>query len=249
MKVVDIRQNNIAKLKEKFPQADFIVGDSSSLVTWKNLHTEAISQVIITLRDPDIVKETCRIIRESLRIEVMVLIISYEVYDTSILDEYNVIVIKPMQLGLDIISSMLDKNVAWPINIGNRQGEIVEVQVMKNSHLVGVKFKHIRPANWSVALIYKDGKPTIPNSNTRIKIGDRLIIVGEPQVVKGVIDTLSKGEPNFPLQFGPNIAVVCTSSNPAIIDESIYFLKNTMAKKLKLFPVVGQIVKKSGRKK
>ncbi len=96
MKVVDIRQNNIAKLKEKFPQADFIVGDSSSLVTWKNLHTEAISQVIITLRDPDIVKETCRIIRESLRIEVMVLIISYEVYDTSILDEYNVIVIKPM---------------------------------------------------------------------------------------------------------------------------------------------------------
>lgn len=75
----------------------------------------------------------------------MVIVISYDEYDTDILDKYNVTIIRPLQMGLDIIANLLDKNVSWPVNIGNREGEIVEVQVLKNSHLIGVKLEAYTP--------------------------------------------------------------------------------------------------------
>lgn len=243
LKAFDIRENHIAKLSSQFPDVEFIAGDASSFVSWKKININAVSQVIITVRDKDITYETCRIIRQVLKLDIMIIVISYDAYDTSVLDEFSVTVVRPVQMGLDIIASLLDKNVSWPVNIGNRQGEIVEVQVLKNSHLVGVRLKHIRPVSWQISLIYKDGKPQLPTPNTRIQIGDRVIIVGEPKVVKGVVDTLSKGEPNFPLQFGQNIAVLISDQHPELTDEAIYLVKNTMAKKLQLLPMAGRLIK------
>ncbi|ADD68704.1 TrkA-C domain protein [Denitrovibrio acetiphilus DSM 12809] len=248
IKVMEIKEAAIDKLKGQFDDVEFINGDSSSLVTWKKLDKQAISQIIITIRDKDIVHETCRIIREYLELEILIIVISYDDYDTGILDEFNITVVRPLQMSLDIIANLLDKNVSWPVNIGNREGEIVEVQVLKNSHLIGVKLKHIRPISWSVALIYKNGKPSVPNANTRITIGDRVIIVGEPNVVKGIIETLSKGEPNFPLQFGPNIAVLCHRQYPKLIDEAVYLLRNTLANKLHILPVKGKSISKLAEK-
>lgn len=243
IKVIDINQSYVEKLDEKFPEVDFITGDSSSLVTWKKLESQAISQIIITVRDKDVVHETCRLIREFLELEIMVIVISYDDYDTSTLDEFNVTIVRPMQMGLDIIASLLDKNVSWPVNIGNREGELVEVQVLKNSHLIGVRLKHIRPVSWNVALLYRQGKPQLPTPNTRILVGDRVVIVGEPNIVKGVIETLTKGEPNFPLQFGTSIAVKSTSQLPELIDEAIYMYKHTMAKRVCIMPVQGKSIK------
>jgi len=243
IKVIDIKESYIAKLNEKFPDVEFINGDSSSLVTWKKLDHQAISQIIITVRDKDIVHETCRLVREFLKLEILIIVVSYDDYDTSALEEFNVTVVRPMQMGMDIIANLLDKNVSWPINIGNRDGEVVEVQVLKNSHLIGVRLKHIRPVSWSIALIYVDGKPQLPNANTRIQVGNRVILVGEPNVLKGIIDTLSKGEPNFPLQFGPNIAVYSCIQNKEMLDEAIYIQKHTMAKKVLILPVAGKTAK------
>lgn len=238
--VIDIRLNHIEKLAEKMPDVEFISGDASSLVTWKKINQEALAHIIITLRDPDIVQEICRIARDVFELDIMIIVVSYGDYDTEILEKYNVTIIKPMQMGIDIVATLLERNVSWPINIGNRQGEIVEVQVLKYSHLVGVKLRHIRPVSWSVALIYKDGRPLLPSPDTRISVGDRLIIVGEPKVVKGVVDTLSKGEPNFPLQFGQNISVYSSSQFPKLMNEAVYFYNNTLAKKLNIMPVSGK---------
>lgn len=243
IKVIDIQKSYTEKLDKKFPEVDFITGDASSLVTWKKINHKAIAQVIITVRDKDIVQETCRIIREFLELEVMVIVISYDEYDTDILDKYNVTIIRPLQMGLDIIANLLDKNVSWPVNIGNREGEIVEVQVLKNSHLIGVKLKHIRPVSWNIALIYVDGKPQLPTANTRIHIGNRVVLVGEPNILRGVIDTLSKGEPHFPLQFGQNIAPMSTSQHPKLTDEAVYLYNHTMAKKVNILPVKGKSIK------
>jgi hypothetical protein len=248
IKIIDIRESYVNESELMFPDVEFITGDSSSLVTWKKLDTQAISQVIITVRDMDVVHETCRIIRNFLKLEVMIIIISYDDYETSPLDEFNVTIVRPMQLGLDYIANLLDKNVSWPINIGNRDGEIVEVQVLKNSHLIGVKLKHIRPVSWSIALIYVNGKPQIPNANTRISIGDRVVLVGEPNVLKGVIDTMTKGEPNFPLQFGNGIALYMCQSHADLLSEALYMQKHTMAKRLHILPIGGKVPKGTAEK-
>jgi len=138
---------------------------------------------------------------------------------------------------------MIEKNVAWPVNIGKGAGEIVEVQVLRYSHLVGVRLKHLRPSNWNVALIYSKGKILLPNNESRINIGDRLIIVGDPQVVKSIVDTLSKGVPNFPLRFGQTLSVYISAAYPEIVNEAVLLHTNTLSKKLTLIPHLGKGIK------
>jgi hypothetical protein len=174
---------------------------------------------------------------------VQIIVLSYGNYDDSVLNKFNVNIVRPMNVGIEIVASMIEKNVAWPVNIGKGLGEIVEVQVLRYSHLVGVKLEYLRPASWNIAMIYSDGKPMLPNKESRISIGDRLIIVGEPQVVKSIVDTLSKGVPNFPLRFGPTISVYVSDSYPEIINEAMLIHEKTLSKKLTLIPHLGKGIK------
>ncbi len=243
VKVVDIRREYQESLKDTLAGVELIKGDASSIVTWKKISVSEVMNIIITIKDPDVVSECCRIAREVYELDVQIIVLSYGNYDDSVLDKYNVNIVHPLNVGIEIIASMIEKNVAWPVNIGKGEGEIVEVQVLRYSHLVGVKLKHLRPNNWSVALIYSGGKAILPNKESRINIGDRLIIVGEPQVVKSVVDTLSKGVPNFPLRFGQTLSVYASASSPEIVGEAVLLHTGTLSKKLTLIPHIGKGIK------
>ncbi|MGE4497620.1 MAG: NAD-binding protein [Deferribacterales bacterium] len=243
LKVVDIRREYQESLKDALSGVELINGDASSIVTWKKISVNEVMNIIITIKDPDVVSECCRIAREVYKLDVQIIVLSYGNYSDSILDKYNVNIVHPLNVGIEIIASMIEKNVAWPVNIGKGAGEIVEVQVLRYSHLVGVRLKHLRPTNWSVALIYSGGKILLPNKESRINIGDRLIIVGDPQVVKSIVDTLSKGVPNFPLRFGQTLSVYISANYPDIVQEAVLIHSNTLSKKLTLIPHLGKGIK------
>lgn len=243
LKVVDIRRDYQDSVRESLKGVELINGDASSIVTWKKISTNEIMNIIITIKDPDVVMECCRIAREVYSLDVQIIVLSYGNYYDSILDSYNVNIVHPLNVGIEIIASMIEKNVAWPVNIGKGAGEIVEVQVLRYSHLVGVRLKHLRPSNWNVALIYSKGKILLPNKESRINIGDRLIIVGDPQVVKSIVDTLSKGVPNFPLRFGQTLSVYISAAYPELVNEAVLLHTNTLSKKLTLIPHLGKGIK------
>ncbi|HAL87237.1 MAG TPA: hypothetical protein DCM31_10510, partial [Deferribacteraceae bacterium] len=139
LKVVDIRRDYQDSVRESLKGVELINGDASSIVTWKKISTNEIMNIIITIKDPDVVMECCRIAREVYSLDVQIIVLSYGNYDDSILDSYNVNIVHPLNVGIEIIASMIEKNVAWPVNIGKGAGEIVEVQVLRYSHLVGVR--------------------------------------------------------------------------------------------------------------
>ncbi|QAR34418.1 hypothetical protein EP073_13720 [Geovibrio thiophilus] len=243
LKVVDIRKEYQESMKDTLAGVELINGDASSIVTWKKININEVMNIIITIKDPDVVSECCRIAREVYGLDVQIIVLSYGNYPDSLLDKYNVNIVHPLNVGIEIIASMIEKNVAWPVNIGKGAGEIVEVQVLRYSHLVGVRLKHLRASNWSVALIYSGGRIILPNKESRINIGDRLIVVGEPQVVKSVVDTLSRGVPNFPLRFGQTLSVYISANYPEIVKEAILIHSNTLSKKLTLIPHLGKGIK------
>ena len=241
--VVDIRRDHLESIKTKYPDIETVNGDASSMLTWKRLPLDDISHIIIALRDEDIVQEACRIARTSFDLQSPIIQIAYSEKLNEGIQEYGVTTLNPIDLGIKAVNGIIEKNVAWPLNIGKRQGEIVEVNVLKNSHLVGRKLKYLRPSTWSIAFCYRGEKNIIPTGEFELKIGDKVIIVGEPKILKGVIDTLTKGEPQFPLQFGHYINLPLLSKCSGMLDEAVYFYKKTHATKISVMPVIGKNMK------
>ncbi len=103
-------------------------------------------------------------------------------------------------------ASLLEKQIVSGVitatNIGLGQGELVEVTVLPTSILVGYPVGKFSSKRWKIAAIYRGNKLILPNKKTVIKPGDKVLIVGDPKVLKHIINLIRSGEPHFPNQFG-----------------------------------------------
>jgi hypothetical protein len=75
----------------------------------------------------------------------------------------------------------------------------------------------------------------LPTGETKIKIGDRVVISGYPSVVENIVNIFIKGIPQFPLQFGTDIAVPLNPDNLKPLEEAEYLRKNSKAHKLQIY--------------
>ncbi len=114
-------------------------------------------------------------------------------------------------------------------NVGLGQGEIVEVSVLPGSMLVGRTLRELHPRRWLIAAVYRAEQVVIPHGDTRIEAGDRVLIVGEPEILPAIAALASTGESEFPLQFGSHVVSACGSQLPAILPEVGYLLAETEA--------------------
>ncbi len=241
---IDIDEDIINSLKEKYKDSNiqFIVGDASSLLTWKKIKKnnenifEKITHIIITVRDPEVSLETCRVVKEVLGIEAKIFVLLFYEEKEADFEKYNVEILKPTDLITKILLTKIEKNYSIAINIGLRQGEIIEINILARSHLVDRKLKYLKATRWRIAAIYRDGKLIIPTGNEKIRIGDKIVIVGDPKVLQNLVDLFTKGVPQFPQQFGANIAIPYNSSFKKNLEEAVYIKKNTQAHKILVYP-------------
>lgn len=239
---VDFDEKNIEELSSKYKNyknITFIKGDASSILTWKKINLQNLSSIISTIQDKDVALEICRIGREAFKISkdtpfIVLLIDSSSKKD---FERYNVEIIEPADIVSKKIVSLVEKNFYVAINIGLGKGEIVQTEVRAPSHLVERKLKYIKSTRWRVAAIYRDNKKFIlPTPEDVIKVKDKVVIVGYPSVVESIVNIFLKGIPQFPLQFGNNIAVPFNKDYTRSLEEAEYLRKNSKAHKLLIFP-------------
>ncbi len=242
---VDIDKELILSLKEKYSDENiiFVEGDASSLLTWKKIKKldenifEKINNIIITVRDPDVSLETCRVATEVLNIKANIFVLLFFPDRKSEFDKYeNIEILEPTELITKILLTKIEKNYSIAINIGLRQGEIIEINILARSHLVDRKLKYLKATRWRIAAIYRDGKLIIPTGNEKIKIGDKVVIVGDPKVLQNLVELFTKGVPQFPQQFGANIAVPYNSLFRKNLEEAVYIKKNSQAHSIYIYP-------------
>ncbi|NPA12935.1 MAG: hypothetical protein GXO45_02990 [Aquificae bacterium] len=236
---VDIDQQKIEKLKERFRDKGditLITADASSILTWKKLPLQSISYIISTVRDFDITLEICRIAREVFELDIPILAFVYEEENLEKIEKYNVEIINPIEIVKSIVLSKIERNFKTAINIGLGKGEIIQVDILARSHLVDRKLKYLKPSRWRIAAIYRDGELIIPDGEERIKVGDKVVIIGDPKVLENLVNILLKGIPQFPLQFGENFATVYHKKYKRDFEETAYLKKNTKANKLLIYP-------------
>ncbi len=247
---IDYNEELVNKLKDRYKEDDveFVVGDTSSLLTWKKIkkieEIKNIKSIVITIRDADIALETCRIAREVLNFESDIFVLLFNEEKEEEFNRYNVQILKPTDLITKILLSRIEKNYSIAINVGLGQGELIEISVLARSHLVDRKLKYLRATRWRIAAIYREGKLIIPSGEEKIKVGDKIIIVGDPKVLHNLVEILTRGVPQFPQQFGTNVAVLYRENLKYGLEEAVYLKRNTKAHKVLVFPYESKVNKK-----
>ena len=247
---VDHNDERIKTAESQIPSAQYIRGDVSSILTWKKLDFSDLRVIISTIRDRDVNLEVCRIAREvlGLRQTIMVLVYDHSENLDQQFEPYDAVLIKPVELGIQVVRKKLEKNVGQAINIGLGKGELLEVHVLSHSHLVGRKLKHLRPSQWHIAAIYRDNKLLIPTGNNSLKVGDRVVLVGDPNLLENVAEILIKGKPQFPLQYGTDIVFPLHRDYTSVLDEAAYWKDSFQAQRLQLIPFKKNLSKELNQK-
>ncbi len=240
---VDIKEEKIKEAKDKGIEAEFIVGDASSILTWKKLNIDEIKYIITTITDADVDLEVCRIAREVFKLDVPIIVLLHQLEREKEFKPYSVNIVKPVEITKNIVLNIIEKNYAKAINIGLGKGEIIEVTILAKSHLVDRKLKYLKPSKWRIAAIYRGERLIIPSGNTQIKVGDKVVLIGDPKVLENLVNILLKGIPQFPLQFGTAILSPISKRFKKSIEETLYFFKHTKVQKIVFLPYKSRVPK------
>lgn len=235
--VVDIKEEKLKPLKFVYPEIEFIVGDASSILTWKKINFKDTFHIILTIKDTEVSLEACRILNEVFELEISTTIFLYnEEKEEKFKDCKNINIIKPASLVVNTVISLIEKNIKYATNIGLGNKEIVEVNILSRSHIVDRPLRYLKPSRWRVGAIYRNNTLILPSGKERIKVGDKVILMGEPKVLDNLVNILLKGIPQFPLQFGNHIAVPYSRKFKESTKEIAYFLKDIKVDKVFIFP-------------
>jgi len=124
-------------------------------------------------------------------------------------------------------------------NIGQGEGEIMEVLVPYGSSFAYRHVGSIAQRKWKIVALYREQKQLLPSNATMIRPNDTLIIMGRPMVLDGVYRTINRRKGLFPEPFGKNIYLILDFSYDQeyaihYLSEAIYLQEKLHKKKLKV---------------
>ncbi len=142
-----------------------------------------------------------------------------------------------------ITSTLIDVLPNVPVfarNIGLGLEEIMEVQVPVGSSFVyrNISLLNDTNKNWRIVALYRNDKLILPNKMTFIQAYDKLLIVGNPNVLKDVFKTIKKDVGLFPAPYGNNLYLfldrkkVDSKTASKLLKSAIFLQRKLKSKKL-----------------
>lgn len=116
------------------------------------------------------------------------------------------------------------------------RGEVVEVSVLPSSPMIGRPLSSVRSRRWHVGAVYRNDELVVPIGATQIEVGDRVLLIGQKEVLPAIAQFFRIGEPEFPLEFGSNVFVLTESAADfeLIAAELRYVLDHSQASKVEI---------------
>ncbi len=236
--LVDLYTERMDVLRETFHQVvRTSQGDASSAVTLKEAGIAENDFVVAVTNRDEINLEVCRLARECGVRNVISL-----ANDSRSLKKFEKGSIRATCSSLLVareVQMYLEHPHLSVTTIADGKGEIMEIEVTRNSPVVGKKVGEIGTKNWMVAALYREGEELIIHHDhgTSIQEGDRVTVVGREDLYHAIYHLFKLDLPSFPLRYGQNILSYVDDKKTidAVLPEARYLVKNTMAQKICIF--------------
>jgi Trk K+ transport system NAD-binding subunit len=211
-------------------------GDGSSRLVLRDAGAEAAQVVVACTGSDEVNLEVLRVVAE-LGVERRYALMRAESAEPAYRDS-GVEAVNLRDACSALLESRIERHkVATAVGLG--EGEIIEVTVMPGSSATGSRLRDLHPRKWLVGAIYREGKLVVPHGDTVIGANDRVLLVGDPNLLPSIASHLRTGEPQFPLHYGSNIVVAAQTTPVSLCEEVDYLLRSSEARGVVLLGVPG----------
>lgn len=147
-------------------------------------------------------------------------------------------IIRAQILGSVVEQALRYDGLIIASSVGQGRGEIIEFVVLPSSPAIGVPLSQLSAEGWRIAAIYRGNELVIPTGETVIHVEDRLLVIGDPNILPSVAEQLRIGVPQFPLRYGNRVvAYLPLGKSPPVEQEAELLTQKTRANALlRLYP-------------
>lgn len=203
-------------------------GDATSALVLRRAQAGTCRAIVACTGSDEVNDEVVRVARQQFSIvERYVLMYSLDWEDKYKQEEVNIV--SQDRACAAIMESRIEFGKKVPTEIGLGQGEIVEIQVLDNSWVVGRSLAELKPRRWIVGAIYRGGQLVVPHGKTVFQAEDKVLLIGDPAILPHIAKLIRSGESEFPLRYGTQIVILSDSYSAQIEEESMYLVQNTSA--------------------
>ncbi|MDH5720505.1 MAG: TrkA family potassium uptake protein [Spirochaetia bacterium] len=248
--VIDKNPLELKKLKAKYSDSDILFheGDAVSYIELKKVDIEKAYQIIITVDKDAVSIEILKVLLNRFQKKNIICRLS----DSNIAHQMRkkgVYVITPYETMANIIINQMNLGEVVALNIGKGEGEILQIELTKSSPIVGRVLRELPPKNWLIGAIYRPKKKLkyktempyfqkfqisnedeliIPSGDTVPKVGDKLILIGDPHILRSTAQYLKAGAPVFPVRHGELVVTFFHSKKieSEVFKEYMWLLEN-----------------------
>ena len=214
---IDLDPETERKVKDVREDALFVHGDATSRLVLEKGGVAEADAVIVTIPDEKVSIETARLVKEHFETK-RILAIAATQAGVEALEELGAEVENIFASSAISIRNKLEQTSRSAHAIGLGKDEILEVEVHPNSRLANRPLRTLTPVRWRIGIIYRDENIVVPKRDTVLKPKDKVVILGDPPVLKTVAEIFSFKFQQFPLEYG-STAIACLTGDE---DESFF---------------------------
>ena len=212
----------------------FYQGDGTSALVLRRAGAEGAQVAVACTGSDEVNVEVLRIAGETLGVRKKIALM----YGSDWTDAYfseAVEVVNRDHACASILESIVQRGRRVIHEVGLGLGEVMEVDVLEGSAIVGRPLSELHPKRWLIGAVYRDNRLIVPNPDTLVRIGDRVMIIGEPEILPLIAALVGTGEAEFPLQYGSHVVTLCHGDAEQVLEETAYLIRETRAN---LFEVI-----------
>ncbi|WP_457680077.1 NAD-binding protein [Thermovibrio sp.] len=235
--VIDQDEEKLKKIvellnSESMNRVVLLQGDGTSKLMLKKAGIEEATAFTACTGDDEVNLEACRIAKEFDVPTIYAVSNSTEV--DPLYEKEGINFVNKAVATASLLERQIESGIVTPTNIGLGQGEIIEVSVMPTSIIAGYPVGKFSSRRWRIVAIFRGDRLILPRPKTVVKPGDRVLIVGDPKILKYIAGLIKSGEPQFPLQFGVEEVIFLSEKREEVVKDGKFFYENTKLQKLSL---------------
>jgi Trk K+ transport system NAD-binding subunit len=237
--VIDQDESKLKKLvellnSESMNRVILLQGDGTSKLMLKKAKIEEATAFTACTGDDEVNLEACRLAKE---FDVpTIYAVSNSTESDKLYEKEGINYINKAVATASLLERQIESGVVAPTNIGLGQGEIIEVTVMPTSIIAGYPVGKFSSRRWRIVAIFRGDRLILPKPRTVVKPGDRVLIVGDPKILKYIAGLIKSGEPQFPLQFGvEELVFLPDGREEKTVKDAKFFYENTKLQKLSIY--------------